>query len=161
MDISEYRFDKDELLQLHEYRDLQPDVRLRVRFIAILMLAEGVKLHTTASVLGKSMKTIENWFHQYLTKGIASLNSFQYKPKQSFLSPDQTETIVAWVKTNNPGKIKEVQKFISDHFKTNFSHEAVRKILQKNGVRFLRPKVIPGNPPSEEDQKKLLSDTSA
>ncbi len=155
MDISNHQFTEDEISQLNEYRDYQPDARLKVRFIALLMLAEGVKPHTTASIIGKSMKTIENWFHQYSTKGIASLNSFQYKPKQSFLSPEQTEEIVAWVKTNNPWKIKEIQKFINDHFKINYSHEAVRKILQKNGIKFLRPKVVPGNPPSEEDQKKL------
>ncbi len=155
MDVSKYQFSKDEISKLNEYRDFQPDARLKVRFIALLMLAEGVKLHTTASILGRSMKTVDNWFHQYLSKGIACLNSFQYKPKQSFLSQEQTEAIVTWVKTNNPGKIKEIQKFIDDHFKINYSHEAVRKILRKNGIKFLRPKVIPGNPPSEEDQKKL------
>ena len=161
MDVSEYKFSDDEIQKLNEYRDFQPDVRLKVRFIALLMLAEGVEPHKAASILGKSMKTIENWFHQYLTKGIASLNSFQYKPKQSFLSPEQTEEIVVWVKDNNPGKIKEVQKFINDQFKINYSHEAVRKILRKNGMKYLRPKVIPGNPPTEEEQKKLSNDISS
>lgn len=157
MDVSNYQFTEDEISQLNEYRDSQPDARLKVRFIALLMLAEGVELHTTASVVGKSIKTIENWFYQYITKGIVSLNSFQYNPKQSFLSPEQTEEIVAWVKTNNPGKIKEIQEFISDHFKIHYSHDAVRKILHKNGIKFLRPKVIPGNPPSEEEQKKTVT----
>ena len=32
------------------------------------------------------MKTIENWFKQYLKKGIDSLNSFQYKPKKTYLT---------------------------------------------------------------------------
>ncbi len=161
MNISEYQFSDDEILQLNECRDLQPDVRLKIRFIGILMLAEGVETHKVASILGKSIKTIESWHHQYLTKGVTSLNSFQYKPKQSILSLEQTEEIVAWVKENNPGKIKEVQQFISDRFKIKYSHEAVRKILKKNGLKFLRPKVVPGNPPSEEEQKKLLSDISS
>ena len=161
MDVSEYQFSDDEITQLNEYRDLQPDVRLKVRFIAILMLAEGVEPYKIASILGKSLKTIQNWHNQYLTKGIASLNSFQYKPKQSFLSLEQTEEIVAWVKENNPGKINEVQQFINDRFKIKYSHEAVRKILKKNGLKFLRPKVVPGNPPNETEQKKLSSDTSS
>lgn len=160
MNVSDHKFSDDEIRKLNEYRDFQSDVRLKVRFIALLMLAEGVEPHKAASILGKSMKTIENWFHQYLTKGIASLNSFQYKPKQSFLSPEQTEEIVAWVKENNPGKIKEIQRLINDQFKINYSHEAVRKILKKNGLKFLRPKVVPGNPPSEEAQKKLSNDIS-
>ena len=155
MEVSKYQFCDDEISRLNEYRDLQADARLKVRFIALLMLAEGIKLHTTASILGKSMKTIENWYHQYATKGIASLNSFQYKPKQLFLSPEQTDEIIGWVKENNPGKIKGIQKFIHDHFKIKYSHEAVRKILKKSGIKFVRPKVIPGNPPSEAEQKKM------
>lgn len=161
MNVSEYQFSDDEILQLNEYRDLQPDARLKVRFIALLMLAEGVEPHKVSSILGKSLKTIENWLQQYLKKGIASLNSFQYKPKQSFLSPEQTEEIIAWVRENNPGKIKEVQKSIHDRFKIKYSHEAVRKILKKNGLKFLKPKVVPGNPPSEADQKKLSNDISS
>lgn len=160
MDASEYKFSDDEIIQLNEYRDLQPDARLKVRFIALLMMAEEVEPHKIALILGKSMKTIENWHHQYLTKGIASLNSFQYKPKQSFLSLEQTEEIVDWVKKNNPGKIKEVQQFIKDQFKIQYSHEAVRKILKKNGLKFLKPKVVPGNPPTETEQKKLSNDIS-
>ena len=117
------------------------------------MMAEEVEPHKIALILGKSMKTIENWHHQYLTKGIASLNSFQYKPKQSFLSLEHTEEIVDWIKKNNPGKIKEVQQFIKDQFKIQYSHEAVRKILKKNGLKFLKPKVVPGNPPTETEQK--------
>lgn len=160
MNVSEYQFSDDEIIQLNEYRDSQPDARLKARFIALLMLAEGVEPHKVSSILGYSLKSINNWFRQYLTKGIASLNSFQYKPKQSFLSPEQTDEIITWVKENNPGKIIEVQRFIIDQFKIKYSHEAVRKIMKKNGLKFMRPKVIPGNPPSEEDQKKLLSDIS-
>ena len=161
MNVSEYQFSDDEIIQLNEYRDLQPDARLKVRFIALLMLAEGVEPHKISSILGKSLKTIENWLHQYLTKGIASLNAFQYKPKQSFLSPEHIEEIVAWVSENNPGKIKEVQKTINDRFKVKYSHEAVRKILKKNGLKLIRPKAVPGNPPSEADQKKRSNDISS
>jgi len=61
MDVSKYQFYDDEIATLHNHRDNQPDVRLKVRFIAFLMLAEGVELETIASIIGKSIKTIENW----------------------------------------------------------------------------------------------------
>ena len=41
-----------------------------------------------------------------------------------------------------------------------YSNEAVRKILRKKGLKVLRPKVIPGNPPSEEEQKKTSNNIS-
>ena len=33
------------------------------------------------------MNTINNWLHQYISEGIESLNSFDYKPKQSYFGP--------------------------------------------------------------------------
>lgn len=160
MDVSEYKFDDDEIERLHDYRDNQPDVRLRLRFIALLMLAEKVELKTIASIIGKSVKTIENWHHQYVRKGIDSLNSFQYKPKKSYLTPEQIDQVVKWVKETNPGKTKEVREYIKDHFQVTYSNEAVRKILRKMGLKILRPKVVPGNPPSEEEQKKTSKSIS-
>ena len=82
MDASEYKFSDDEIIQLNEYRDLQPDARLKVRFIALLMMAEEVEPHKIAL------------------------------------------------------------------------------ILKQNGLKFLKPKVVPGNPPTETEQKKLSNDIS-
>ncbi|MDB4304276.1 IS630 family transposase, partial [Desulfosarcina sp.] len=156
MDVSEYQFGDDEIAKLNDHRDNQPDVRLKVRFIALLMLAERVELKSIASIIGKSPKTIENWHNQYVTKGIDSLNSFQYKPKQSYLTSEQIDLVVKWAKETNPGKTKEVREYIKTHFKVAYSNEAVRKILKKRGLKILRPKVVPGNPPSEEEQKKKI-----
>ena len=156
MNVSDYQFDDDEIAKLNDHRDNQPDVRLKVRFIALLMLAEGIELKSIASIIGKSIKTIENWHYQYVTKGIDSLNSFQYKPKQSYLTTAQIDQVVDWVKQTNPCKTKEVREYIKDHFKVTYSIEAVRKILKKMGLKIIRPKVIPGNPPNEIEQKKTL-----
>ena len=145
---------------MQNHRDNQHDIRLKERFIALLMLAEGVELKTITSVIGKSFKTIENWHLQYVTKGIDSLNSFQYNPKQSYLTSEQIDQVVSWVKETNPGKSKEVREYIKDHFKVVYTIEAVRKLLKKRGLKVLRPKVVPGNPPSEEEQKKKSKNTS-
>ena len=131
MDVSEYKFDDDEIKRLHEHRDNQTDIRLRVRFIAMLMLAEGIELKTIASVIGKTVKTIENWHHQYVTKGIDSLNAFQYKPKKSYLTEEQIDQVAKWVKETNPGKTKEVREYIKRHFQVAYTNEAVRKNNEK------------------------------
>ncbi len=160
MDVSDCKFDGDEIQKLKDHRDNQPDVRLKVRFIAMLMLAEKIEIKTITSIIGKSGKTIENWYHEYKTKGIESLNSFQYKPKKSFLTPEQIDQVIAWVKETSPGKTKEVREYIKVHFQVSYSNEAVRKILRKMGLKILRPKVIPGNPPSDEEQKKVSRNIS-
>ena len=157
---SKYQFDDDKITALHDHRDNQPDARLKVRFIALLMLAEGFELEKIASIIGKSIKTIEKWHFEYATKGIDSLNSFQYKPKKSYLTSEQIDQVVTWVKETNPGKTKEVREYIKDHFKVVYTNEAVRKLLKKMGLKVLRPKVVPGNPPSEEAQKKTSKNIS-
>jgi len=154
MDVSEYQFNEAEIERLHEHRDNQLDVRLKIRFMAMLMLAEGIELKTIASIVGKSVKTIENWHCQYVSKGIDSLNSFQYQPKKSYLTEVQIDQVVIWVKETNPGKTKQVRDYIQRHFQIAYSNEAVRKMLKKRGLKILRPKVVPGSPPSETDQKK-------
>ena len=73
-----------------------------------------------------------------------------------FLEKDQVEKLVEWVKRTNPSKSKEVRQYIKEQFNVIYSLEGVRVLLIKNGLKILKPKVIPGNPPSEEDQKKLL-----
>jgi len=154
MDVSNYKFSDQEIELLNQYRDNQDDARLQARFIALLMLAEGIEINKVASIIGKSIKTIENWHRQYDIKGIDSLNFFQYKPKQSYLNDEQIEQLTTWVKSTNPAKLKQVRAYIIEQFKVKYSTEAIRKLLHKKGLKLLRPKVMPGNPPSEEEQKK-------
>jgi transposase len=159
MDVSNYKFSDHEIELLNQYRDNQDDARLQARFIALLMLAEGIQINKVASIIGKSIKTIENWHRQYVTKGIDSLNFFQYKPKQSYLNDEQIEQLTTWVKSTNPATLKQVRAYIIEQFKVKYTTEAIRKLLHKKGLKLLRPKVIPGNPPSEEEQKKKLQNT--
>jgi transposase len=156
MDRANYSFSSEEVESLKEYRDPQQDVRLKMRFIALLMLSQGIDIQTVAFSIGKSLKSIENWLTQYRTKGIESLNSFNYKPKQSFLTPEQIEHTVAWVKETHPEKVKEVREYIKDQFQVTYSVEAVRQFLHKQGLNVLRPKLIPGHAPSEEEQRKFI-----
>ena len=156
MGTTEYTFDKGEIIELKCYRDKQDDPRLKVRFIALLMIAQNIASVIVASVIGKSIKSVERWLAMYQTQGIDSLNNFHYSPKKQYLSDDEVSQMVDWVKNTNPKTVKEVSQYIQDNFKIWYSHEAVRKMLKKNGLKFLRPKVVPGNPPSEEEQQKQI-----
>ena len=159
MDVSTYKFSDEEIVLLKQYRDAQQDSRLRLRFMVLLMLAVGNSIKDIAVITSASIKTIENWYHQYLTKGIDCLNSFQYKPKQSYLSSEQISAIVSWVKTTNPAHLKQIRAYIIDQFSVTYTTEAIRKLLHKHKLKLILPKVVPGNPPSEEVQRKKLLNT--
>ena len=157
MDISSFEFSNEEIVRLEQYRDRQQDARLKVRFMALLMIAKGIAIRDVAAITGVAMKTIENWQHQYLTKGIDCLNSFQYKPKQPYLSDEQTQSLCQWVKSTNPAHLKQIRAYIIEQFGVKYTIEAVRKLLHKQKLKLIRPKVVPGNPPSEEVQKKKIA----
>ena len=160
MDVSSYQFSEEEIHRLEHYRDEQQDARLKMRFIALLMLAKGIDLRDIAAIAGVAMKTIENWHHQYLSKGIDCLNAFQYKPKQPDLSDEQTQQLLNWVRTTNPIHLKQIRIHVIEEFGIKYTTEAIRKLLHKNGIKLIRPKVMPGDPPSEEEQEKKLPNTS-
>lgn len=156
--IENHTFSSDELRKLEEYRDAQKNADLKCRFIALILIAEKMSLSIVASVIGKSVKTIKRWFKKYWLKGVEALNSFDYKPKKSLLCEDQIKETVVWVKENRPANVGIVRDFISGRFGIEYSDDSVRKLLKKNGLKFLRPKLSPGKPPTEEEQLRFVEE---
>ena len=134
--LSEYVFSHSEIELLKEYRDKQTDHRLKLRFIALVMLSSS-NIDAVADIIGKTKQTIVNWFDLYITKGIESLAHFNYKPKQPSLNLFQMNQVVIWVSFENPPYIKAVMEYIRDKFGIEYSHEGVRKLLKKKGLSVL------------------------
>ena len=153
-----YKFTGEEVRMLKDYEKKQKDKRLSTRFVALLMMADSIEPERIARILSRSPKSIENWFRIYLTKGIDALNSFQYQPKQSYLGEDQIDRVCDWVEAENPSATKEVVGFIFEEFGVRYRTESVRKILKKRGFKFMEPKIVPGNPPSVEEQKEFIDE---
>jgi len=156
MKISEHDFSENEIKRLEKYRDRQKDGRLKIRFIALLMLAHRHRVEMVSSIIGVCVRTIENWYKQYLNKGIDSLNTFDYKPEKTYLSYHQVCQAVIWVIFNNPENTLEIRDYIRNKFGVMYCIEAVRQLLRKYGLKTLRPKVLPGNPPTVEKQKESV-----
>jgi len=157
MKISDINFSNDEISQLMKYRDIQKDGRLKIRFIALIMLAAAdLSIEQVSSVIGCCVRTITNWVELYKTQGIESLNSFNYKPKKSYLTFNQINQVIIYVNYNFPENTKVIREYIKDMFNVTYSEEAVRRLLIKRGIKLLQPKTIPGSPPSVEEQKQFV-----
>ncbi len=135
INVEKYNFSADELEKLRKYRDKQNNGRLKVRFIALLMPADGNPLPKAASLLGYSIATVIRWFRMYLLKGAAGLNSFNYKPKERYLTYAQIAWLAAWVRESCPANIKIIRDYIIEHFNVVYSQDAIRKLLKKKGLR--------------------------
>lgn len=159
MKLSDCKFSENDIKQLQDYRDSQENFRLKLRFMAILSVALNksdieVAVENAAGVFGKHIETIKNWLFLYLTEGPEKLNSFNYKPKQSYLNRYQINQVIIFITYENPATVKEVINYINVEFSVFYSHEAVRQLLIKNGLKLLRPVKRPGNPPDPDVQKK-------
>ena len=150
-------FPDDEIQPLRDYRDKQRDGRLKLRVIALLMLAEDVTINIVASVVGKSVKPIETWGRNDLRKGLDSLNSFQSQPKQTFLKPPQSTQLVTWVNTTNPAKTQQGNASLQEQFGVVSSVEAVRVLMHTSGLKRIRPQTQPGKPPTVEAQQEFVA----
>lgn len=140
MSIHQHDFSKEEIEDLHHYRDNQEDGRLKIRFVALLLAAKGTDIRDIADVVGKSPVTIERWFESYLSKGIDSLNAFGYKPKKTFLSDDQIEQLSKWVKETCPTNLKAVRTYVQETFGVTYTVMGIQKLLKKKGLSVLSQK---------------------
>ena len=131
MDWLNHPFSDGDIEKLEVFRDNQPDARLKLRFIVLLMLAEKVDPIIIQRIAGKSQATIKRWFEQYRDNGVYSLNSFQYKPKQTFLQKKQINELITWIKENRPSTGKEIQNHIEKEYQIRYSVDAVRKLIKK------------------------------
>ena len=158
INVEKYKLSLDELEQLRKYRNKQNNGRLKIRFIALLMSADGTPLPEVSSLLGCSIATIIRWFKIYLLNGIASLNHFNYTPKQTYLTYSQIAKLIAWVRETCPGNIKMICEYITKNFSIVYSHDAISKLLRKKGLKFMKPKLFPGKPPTVEVQKQFVKE---
>jgi len=53
-----------------------------------------------------------------------------------------------WIKENAPGNREIIKDFISKSFGIVYTVSAISKLLKKNGIKRLKPKLTPGKPPS-------------
>ncbi|KPA18743.1 dDE family endonuclease [Candidatus Magnetomorum sp. HK-1] len=152
-----YNFSNFEIEQLKLLRDQSNNYRLRERILSIILFATlSISIIQISEIIGKSQKTIENWITMYLNEGIDSLRSYNYKTKKPLLNYFQKNQIKIFVTFEIPETIKEIIHYIDNKFKIKYSREGVKKILNELGLKRLRLKTVPGNPPTVEDQKQFI-----
>jgi len=82
MNISDCIFTEKDIKQLQYCRDSQKDLRLKIRFMAVLSVscnADGIEagIEQTAQVFGKHTQTVRNRLGQYFTGGAEKTEYFQ------------------------------------------------------------------------------------
>jgi len=154
-----HEFSDFDIEQLKKYRDQCKDIRVKERILSIIMYATlSISTLLLAEIFGKTERTIENWILIYINDGIKGISSFNYKPKKKYLSFHELQQLRIFVTFDNPETIKEIIQYIKNKFDVEYSIEGARKILAEMGLKRLRSKVIPGTPPSVEEQEQFIKE---
>jgi len=156
MPDSDYFFTENEIELLKKYRDSQKNPKLKLRFVALLALAVGNSIEKVSQMLGFCSATIVNWYKKYSDEGIECMNSYNYIFKKPYLDNFQVNQVVIFVIFNSPATVAEVTEYIKGKFGVKYCDEAVRQMLIRRGLGFLRPRTVPGSPSSVEDQEEFI-----
>ena len=95
------------LMSYLEHGDIYKPVDIHCQ--ARKMIAQEFLLFLAQGLLERSRINL-----QYRTKGIDSLEAFQYKSRKTLPEKNQVEELVKWVKEANPAKTKQVREYIKE-----------------------------------------------
>ncbi|MBU2512386.1 IS630 family transposase [bacterium] len=64
--------------------------------------------------------------------------------------------LIDWVRHTCPANRIVIKDYIISEFNITYSLDAISKLLKRNGIKRLRPKLVPGKPPTLEKQVNFI-----
>lgn len=109
----------DNLDQLLTFIHSNPDPRELKRAVAVYRVLEGHKHHEIKDQLGVTSGFISKWKTVYATHGIDGLK-LAYKGKHSYLTADQRQEAIAWIKTQPYCTIEQLKRHLLIEYRVAF-----------------------------------------
>ena len=69
---------------------------------------------------------------------------------------DQIKTLLSWIKEKHPGNRELIRDYISEKFNMSYTISAISRLLKRHGITRIKPKLIPGKPPTLSEQYEFL-----
>ena len=93
---------------LTEFIRSNPDPRELKRALAVKMVKQNYSYHQIADTLGVSVGFISNCQQKFENEGIEGLK-LKYQGSQSYLSPQERQEVIDWLKEKNYWQLSELQ----------------------------------------------------
>jgi transposase len=114
------------------------------RIKTILHLNDGADYETISLWLLLDDSALRDYFNRYQTGGLDALLSDNYKGSLSYLSSEELKTLEAHLSEKMYLHSKQIQQYISDHYKVNYTVEGTRVLLKRLGFVYKKTKHLPG-----------------
>jgi len=92
-----------------------PDPRELKRALAVKMRGSGYTHHQISEILNVVSSFISKWEKRYLEQGVEGLR-LRYKGRKSYLSCEQREEIIQWLKQKGEWNLEELVEYINEQY---------------------------------------------
>ncbi|GIU49510.1 hypothetical protein TUM4630_28300 [Shewanella algidipiscicola] len=134
--------------------------RIKVRYLAICHFLEGKSRTEIARYLRVARGSVNKWVTLYLTDGIDSLKDTPNPGRPSRLTPQQLESVAAFVKERSSStyggrlQAKDVGEFIHTQFGVEYEGRNVYRLLHQLGFSWITSRSK--HPKQNEEAQRLF-----
>lgn len=137
------RISAEELKEVNYERYQYPVAKIRIRFMILSLLGQGIHKAEVARQTGVHTNTVRTCIRRYNDGGLESIKQLHYKGRKSRLA-GVTATIEQHFRDQPPKSSREAAARIDTLTHTSISPSAARRFMRRIGMRHIRQGQIPG-----------------
>lgn len=137
------RISSEELKEVNYERYQYPVAKIRIRFMILSLLAQGLHKATVAQHTGVHTNTVRTCIRLYNHGGLDCIKQLHYKGRKSRLA-NVAPTIEQHFRDEPPKSSREAAARIDTLTHTSISASAARRFMRRIGMRCMRQGQIPG-----------------
>lgn len=138
--ISELK--EKEIKALKDFINSNPDPRELKRALAVKLVLDGWAYRAIQQSLGVSYGFISKWKIRFQAWGIAGIK-LAYKGRESFLTKEQIETVIAWLVSQEHWDVSELEIYLIEQYDVVFqSPQSYYELLNKARISWQKGQQI-------------------
>ena len=147
------------IAELQEFIATNPDVREARKALAVKLVYQDYLYKEIQKILDVSVGSIAGWKQAYEQNGISGLR-LNHKGRKSYLTPQQTEEILAWLQTKECWELGELEyKLAFEYDVTYESKQSYYDLFLAAGISWkkttsLNPKADPDAVAAKKNRSK-------
>lgn len=127
---------------LREFIKRNPDPRELKRALAVKLALEGWAYRAIKESLGVSYGFISKWKSCFQAGGITGIR-LAYKGRESFLTKEQTEAVIAWIVSQEHWDVSELEVYLIEQYDVVFqSAQSYYELLNKARISWQKGQQI-------------------
>lgn len=140
-----YELSDYELLVLYESHRAEKERWKADRLKAVYLLGSQWPISKVCEALLLDDDSVRSYFRLYQSGGITELLTRNYRGRESKLSEEQMNDLMIEVDSVGYSRIKDISKYIKDHFDVSYSMSGILSLIKRNGMSYKKTHLIPPN----------------